>query len=40
MRINTDKTGTITKEQLENMTDSNLKNMYNIDWNKVIKECD
>ena len=40
MRINKDKTGVITKAQLEAMTDSSLKNYYDIDWNKVIQECD
>lgn len=40
MRIDKDKSGTIGKHELETMTHSSLKNMYNIDWDRIIQECD
>ena len=40
LRIDKNKTGTIGKQELESMTHSNLNKMYNIDWNRIIEECD
>ena len=40
MRIDKDKSGTIDKHELETMTHSSLKNMYDVDWDKIIEECD
>ncbi len=35
-----DKSGTIDKQELEEMTHASLNKMYNIDWGKIIDECD
>ena len=40
IRIDRDKSGTIDKSELEMMTHSSLGKMYNIDWDKIIEECD
>jgi Ca2+-binding EF-hand superfamily protein len=40
LRIDKDKSGTIDKHELETMTHSSLNKMYNIDWDKIIDDCD
>ena len=40
IRLDKDKSGTIDKHELETMTHSSLNKMYNIDWSKIIDECD
>ena len=40
MRINKDKSGTINIHELQTMTRGEVHEMYDIDWAKVIKECD
>jgi len=39
-RLDYDKSGTLTKWELEQMTHSNFKNNYNIDWDEIIESCD
>lgn len=38
--MNKNRTGTLTKEELENMTHWSVKNAGNIDWDKIIAELD
>ena len=40
IRIDKDKSGTLTKWELEEMTSSKLTKMYNINWDEIINECD
>ena len=40
MRLNKNKSGTISRDELETMTHDSLKRIYDINWQKVIKECD
>lgn len=40
IRLDTDKSGTLTKNELEAMTNSKLAKRYNLDWDVIIKECD
>ena len=40
MRIDKDNSGTLTKWELEQMTNSKLTSMYNINWQEIIDECD
>ena len=40
IRIDKDRSGTLTKWELEEMTSSKLTKMYNINWDEIINECD
>ena len=40
MRLDKNKDGTIDKEELKAMAHSSLDKMYDVDWDKIIKECD
>ena len=40
LRMNKNRTGTLTKEELENMTHWSVKNGGNVDWDKIISELD
>ena len=40
MRLDKDKSGTIGREELEEMAHAKLKKNFNINWDKVIEECD
>jgi len=37
LRLDTDKSGTLTKEELEKMTNSKIKKRYELDWDEIIK---
>lgn len=39
-RLDKDKSGTIGREELEEMAHAKLKKNFNINWDKVIEECD
>ena len=40
LRLDEDKDGIIDKKELEQMTNANLNKMYDINWGKIIDECD
>jgi len=40
IRLDSDKSGTLTKEELEQMSHSKLKKNYNIKWEEIIEQCD
>ena len=40
MRLDRDKSGTLTKEELEEMTHTKLAEQYDLDWETIIDECD
>jgi len=40
LRLDKDKSGTLNKWELEQMTNSKLSQRYNIDWDDIIEECD
>ena len=40
IRLDKNKTGTLSKHQLETMTNKKLQNQYDIDWDKIIEQCD
>ena len=40
IRIDKNKDGTISKDELEEMTNTSLSKKYNADWDKIIGECD
>lgn len=40
IRLDKKKTGTLSKHELETMTHASLKNQYDIDWDKIIEQCD
>ena len=40
LRIDRDKSGTLTKDELQLMTNSKLLNSYELDWDEIIEHCD
>ena len=40
LRLDKDKNGTLSKWELENMTNSKLMKNYELDWDAIIEECD
>ena len=40
IRLDRDKSGTLTKEELEEMTNSRLGSMYDLNWESILEECD
>lgn len=40
IRLDRDKSGTLTKEELEDMTSTKLADRYELDWDLIIDECD
>ena len=40
IRLDKDKSGTLTKSELELMTSSKLTSKYNIDWDEILLACD
>ena len=40
IRIDKDKSGTLSKLELETMTNSKLKQKYDLDWDIIIEQCD
>jgi len=40
IRIDKDKSGTLSKQELEQMTHVKLKSKYDLDWDQIIQECD
>ena len=40
IRLDKDKNGTLTKSELEEMTNKKITSRYQIDWEKIIESCD
>jgi len=38
--MDTDNNGTLSRDELQNMTNSKILQQYDIDWDQVIVECD
>lgn len=40
LRIDIDKSGTLTKDELQQMTNSKIAKSYDLDWDEIILSCD
>lgn len=40
LRLDTDKSGTLTRNELETMTSNSLSDTYNLNWDVIMDECD
>mmetsp|Transcript_38976 Transcript_38976/g.59261 ORF Transcript_38976/g.59261 Transcript_38976/m.59261 type:complete len:153 (+) Transcript_38976:458-916(+) len=40
LRLDKDRSGTLNKWELEQMTNSKLAKQYNLDWEDIIEQCD
>ena len=40
LRLDRDRSGTLSREELEEMTHSKLAESYNLNWDVIMDECD